>query len=183
MKSQTFLFLILIFLFSCNQSVHSPIENSIKETLNKKVNLNVFESIYFNDSVVNIEELRKKVDYISIVYLRDGCAPCYPKYIAWHQKMDSIGSNEKHTVLFIIEGNSKSTYGSFKNAVLKHGHFDNKYYTAIDNDFSFLDGNPDIPSDLIENSLLINHENKVKLIGAPFINTEMKNLFHRIISE
>jgi hypothetical protein len=182
MKSQILLYLI-IFLFSCNQSVHSPIENIIKETLNKKVNLNVFDSIYYNDSIVNLEELRKRADYISIVYLRDGCAPCYPKYIAWHHKMDSIGSNEKHTVLFIIEGNTHSTYENFKNAVSKHGHFDNEYYTAIDNNFIFLDGNPGIPFDLIEKSLLIDDENKVKLIGAPYINTEMKNLFHRIISE
>jgi len=184
MKKYLFIIVIIIFIpFACTQL--SPEEQEIFDNLNKTVNLDMFESdpVYQKDTIICIDALLRKYKFISIVYLQDGCAPCYPIYIDWHKKMDSLGVRDDYTVLFIIEGNIYSSYERLIKNVKEVGEIEDKYYTIIDTNFKFLDGNKDMPCNIIKRSLLLNEDNKIKLIGYPFSSSGMSELFLSIINK
>ncbi len=176
-----FVIFFSIMIIGCTQL--SPAEQKIYDNLNKKVNLEMFQSfpVHHRDTIVNLkEDLLKKYSFISIVYLKDGCAPCYPAFIEWHKAVDSF-SVKDYTVLFVIEGNSYSSYENLILNVEKIKKLETKFYTVIDPNFYFLDGNKDIPYNIIERSLLINDASRIKLIGKPFSSESMKELFFSIV--
>jgi hypothetical protein len=113
-----------------------------------------------------------------VVYLEDGCQSCYPKFIKWHQKFDSMAVPANHTVLFVIHGKG---YSDFMSKVLDLDYVHDKYYTIIDTGGIFLEANKNIPRWIIDASVLIDSENKIKMVGAPWINEDMKNLFYRTV--
>jgi hypothetical protein len=99
-----------------------------------------------------INQLLQSYKYKSVIYLQNGCSPCYPKYIEWQQKMDSIDTPEDYTVLFVIKGNS---YGEFMDNVLDIEYVDDQFYTIMDSESQFIDANSDIPRWIIDASVLI----------------------------
>jgi hypothetical protein len=106
------LFIILIFgvIISCNNL--SPKEKELRKILNKPLNLETFHTIQQANTLLSLDELKQNHGYLSVVYLQNSCNPCYPKFIEWQQKMDSIDTPDNYTVLFVIKGDS---YGEFFN--------------------------------------------------------------------
>ena len=124
--------------------------------------------------------MKQNHEYLSVVYIQNSCSPCYPKFIEWQNKMDSIDTPDNYTVLFVIKGDS---YGEFMANVLDIEYVEDKYYTIMDPEGKFLANNKDIPRWIIESSILIGPENKIKMMGAPFATPEMTNLFHKTCKE
>ena len=60
---------------------------------------------------------------------------------------------------------------------------DDHYYTILDSKYEFLNKNSSIPRWIIDSSVLIDSENKIKMAGAPWVNEDMKNLFYEIVSD
>jgi hypothetical protein len=129
---------------------------------------------------MTFEEFKKKFNYISIVYLENGCKPCYLKFIEWQKRMKTMTSDKRSTVLFIIQGNN---YTNFMNKVCEIDSIEDQYFTIEDTDYKFLRNNPKIPRWIIDRSLLVDTNNKIKLIGHPFATPEMADLYHNICSE
>lgn len=103
-----------------------------------------------------------------------------PKYIEWQTKMDSLKIKNDYTVLFIIQGKSFERFLDFlreKNPEYKIN--DDCFFVAMDPDYRFLDKNVEIERWIIEKSL-IDHENKIRLVGPPFASEGMQKLFYRI---
>lgn len=118
--------------------------------------------------------------FISIVYLKDGCAPCYPTFIEWHKAVNSFDISN-YTVLFIIEGNIYSSYEKLIHNIEEIQKLETTFYTIIDPKFNFLDGNRDIPYKILERSVLIDGNSKIKMIGQPFFSEAMEDLFFSIV--
>lgn len=184
MKNLVTLIICAFFLsaiISCISDKNQSPEDIIKQTLNKKVDLNMFEKLYHQDTQVYLSDVRKSYDFVSLVYLKDNCEPCIPKYIEWHHRLDAMNLPDNYTVLFIIEGNNLSSYENFMAEARKQDAFNERFYTVFDASFSFLEANRHIPYNLIESSLLLDDKNRIKLIGSPFISEGMSNLFFSII--
>jgi hypothetical protein len=128
---------------------------------------------------LTLQQLYDSFEFMSVVFLQDGCQPCYPKFVEWHEKMDSIDIGDNYTVLFVIEG---SKYSSFMSKVLDHEYVDDRFYIVMDTEFQFLAANKDIPRWIIESSVLIDSENKIKMVGAPWINEDMTKLFYKTVN-
>ncbi len=88
-----------ISLYSCNKL--SPEQKIIKQTLYQKVNIDMFDSIQFKTTMIPFTKFRDKYQYISVVYLEDGCMPCYTEFVDWQNNLDSLSLSEHYTVLFI----------------------------------------------------------------------------------
>ena len=127
-----------------------------------------------------MDELKQQYDYLSVVYLQNGCRPCYPKFIEWQQMADSLHYPDNYSVLFVIQGNS---YEGFMNEVLNIDYVEDRYYTIMDPEFKFLEANKDIPRWMLDASVLIDSENRIKMVGAPWLNEEMTELFNSIVYE
>lgn len=173
--------LFLIFFSSCTQL--TPEQEIIKETLGRKVNIDMFSSVQYKTENIPFNEFREKYKYISLVYLQDNCDPCYPKYINWQYNMDSLNNLNNYTILFIINGDN------FQNFLHKIKIYDPEYdlymghfYVVMDPDYKFLDNNSNFNRWAIDRSLLINEEDIVKLIGAPFSSARMKELFYNVLN-
>jgi hypothetical protein len=94
--------------------------------------------------------------------------------------MDSIDTPDNYSVLFVIRGNS---YDEFMANVLDIEYVEDKFYTMMDPEGKFLENNKDIPRWIIDGSVLIDGENKIKMVGAPFATPEMTELFHKICKQ
>jgi len=161
----------------------SPEERDIYMLLGEKVNLEMFDKVYSKDVEIKLDEIFRKYNFLSIVYLKDGCAPCYPIYVDWHLKLDSMGIKDHYSVLFIIEGSPYTNFRSFLEKAKQVGDFEEKFYTVIDPDYRFLIGNPDIPEHLVKRSITIDRKGKIKLVGVPFASLEMAELFLKITEQ
>ena len=182
MKKYLQYFLIGI-IISCSNHL-SQEERLIKDNIGKKVNLEMFEDklVFHKDTMIHFNVLWSKYDFISLVYLQDGCSPCFPKIVDWHINLDSIGYQSKHTVLFIIEGSVYSNYEKITQNVLEVDDIEFNLFMTIDRGFNFLKGNTDIPFEIIASSVLVNKKREIVLIGNPFSSNEMKGLFKSILN-
>ena len=171
--------LILIAFFQNACKSPSPEVRDLKKALNKVLVIDSLELAHQGNRVISIDEIRQHYDYFSVVFLKIGCKPCYPKYIEWHRQLDSISLPNHYTVLFVIQGNK---YEEFMSEVFNYEYVDSRYYTVMDPEGKFLESNKDIPRWIIDASVLIDSENKIKMVGAPWINEDMTKLFYEIVS-
>ena len=167
-----------ITMLSCKQK--TIVDQSLRDCYGKKVSLEMFKSVIQNYSHINIADLRKNYKFISLVYLQNDCAPCYDKFIEWHIKMDSIGYRDNYTTLFIVRGKS---YEDFIANVFNIKFIDSKFYVVMDPNFKFLDQNQEIPFWIIDNSILIDENNRVQMVGFPFYSNKMTKKFNQICSD
>lgn len=176
MKNTLFPFILIIMLTSCSRPTQT--EQELRNTINKKLHLEMFEMVRQGNTFLSLDELRQQYEFLSVVYLQNGCQPCYPKFIEWQHMMDSVGCPANHTVLFVIGGNS---YENFMTEVLNIEYIADHYYNIMDPEFGLLSQNSSIPQWIINSSVLIDSENKIKMVGAPWINEDMKNLFYETV--
>lgn len=170
------IFSIIVFFAACTNI--SQQEQEIKNVLGKKIQLSMFDKVLHGTEEIKLADFRKRFKYFSVVYLEDGCTPCYPKFLEWHNHLEEIKSLDDYEVLFVIQGYS---YDSFKNAVEKVDAWQDDYYIIMDPYFKFVEYN-DIPTWIMNSSLLIDPKNKIKLIGSPFASEKMKTYFYRAIN-
>ena len=170
-------FMIAVSIFSC--SPPSQTEKELRETLNKTLHLEMFETVRQGNTLLSLDELRQQFDFLSVVYLQNGCQPCYPKFIEWQQKMDSIGVPDNYTALFVIQGES---YEEFMAEVLDISYVEDRFYTIMDTERRFMSKNKTIPMWIIDGSILIDPENKIKMVGEPWVNEDMTELFYKTVN-
>ena len=85
----------------------SPAEKELQNALQSTIILdNISNVVYTGNDSTTFDLIRQKYKYISLVYLQDGCGPCYPKFIRWHTEMQKLDCPENHILLFVIKGNS-----------------------------------------------------------------------------
>jgi hypothetical protein len=135
----------------------------------------MFETVYKGDEEYTWKEFRKKYRSISVVFLQDGCAPCYPKFIEWHRRMENIPVSDDYTVLFVINARH---YANFIRNARIYGEVEERYYHVMDPTNRFLMNNSSVPRTVLDRSLLIDRDNRIKMIGEPFFNADMTKVFH-----
>ncbi len=178
MKTSTLTICLILFLaatpnYSCNRNNES--NNGMESIINKEISVRMFETVYKGDEEYTWKEFRKKFRNISIVYLQDGCAPCYPKFINWHKRMEQIAKADDYTVLFVINARD---YANFIRNARIYGEVDERYYHVMDPNNRFLMNNSSIPRTVLDRSLLIDRDNRIKMVGEPFFNADMTKVFH-----
>ncbi|WP_157363670.1 hypothetical protein [Alkaliflexus imshenetskii] len=155
-------------------------EKDIRNCLNNELYIENIDSVYHNQKLVPYLEFRKEYNYIYVVYLQDDCTPCYYNYLEWSRQMSNPElETDRHTVLFII---ASYNYDDFIRKINKIEEVNNDFYIAIDPNFYFIDKNNNIPRWIIDASVLIDSENKIKMVGAPWINEDMQKLFHKTVN-
>lgn len=164
-------------LFACID--RSPEYLRYKETIGKKVNLDMFENVSRRNKLFSLDEIRKKYEFISIVYLQENCKSCYEKFITWHKEMKRIAYGN-YTVIFIVNGRFDDEFLAGVNTI---ENIDINYYMVMDPNSSFLKHNSGIPKWIFENTVLIDGNNKVQMIGEPFYNSELTNKFYSIVKD
>jgi len=168
--------------YSCTQLTSE--EKLIKNSLGKTVDISMFQYIQERNKEISFNEFRKKYDFIYLVYLRDGCASCYPKYLEWQDQMSKLELNNNFMVLFIIQGVKFEDFlKSIANSDRKYDDPFNHFCVVMDPKQRFLKKNQAIDQWIINKSVLVDSENRVKLIGSPFASERMRQLFYQICEQ
>lgn len=180
MKKLLFAMIAVLYylLLACSQL--SPIEKQLRNNINKTVKLDMYKNVRQGNLLIPFKDFREKFKYISVVYLENGCKPCYSKFIEWQKRMEPVISDDTNTILFIIHG---SSYSDFMNKVHEIDLIKDQYYIIEDSDYKFLTNNAEIPKWIIDRSLLIDKNNRIKLIGYPFSTPQMMVLYHKICTQ
>src|SRR5690554_2519590 len=71
----------------------------------------LLETVRQENTFLTLEELKQQYDYLSVVYLQNGCRPCYPKFIEWQQMADSLN----------YPGNRDAILGNPKKMLVRKG--------------------------------------------------------------
>ena len=146
--------------------------------------IGMFETIRQGNMEIPFGEFRDRYPFISLVYLEDGCLPCYPKYIEWQTRMDTLDLHEDFTVLFIIQGKNYERFiENLNESEPEYEPVNDRFHIVMDPDYRFLDNNPDIERWVIDKSLLIDADDKIRLIGHPFSSPRMAELFYSICKQ
>jgi hypothetical protein len=156
----------------------SSYKNEINDNLDKEVELKSFNKINYQDSTISFSKLRKKYNYLSLVYLDEECSICYHKFIEWQEKMDTVAQGDSYAIIYVLRGSNKSDFIS-KVKLIGKDHSD--YYMVYDPTYDFISDNKNIPLNIINKSLLIDSNNRIRLIGAPFLTSDMMKLFYKIL--
>ena len=91
--------------------------------------------------------------------------------------MDNIKQQDNHTALFIVEG---LNYSNFLDEINSIEPISNKFYVIMDPNRLFLMANPNIPKWIIDKSLLIDKEFKVRMVGEPWADKKKTKQFRKI---
>lgn len=177
MKTLTFIMLMIICALGCVNS--NSEKEKIRKVLGMKVSLESFDTIISPSNNLSYDEFIAMYDHFSIVYLQEGCPPCYESFINWEKKMRTVGEDSSYTVLFIIRGES---FSSFLEKVYELEVIDRKYHVIMDTDSKFLLTNT-IPVWALNRTILVDQDHKIRMIGAPFASDNMTKLFYKILQE
>jgi hypothetical protein len=173
-----FIIIIILFFYSCYH--YSQKEKELQHTLQSTIHLdNISNLVYTENDSMTFDLIRQQYKYISLVYLQDGCEPCYPNFIRWHTEMQKLDCPENHTLLFIIKGNS---YYNFMANIYDIQPVENRCLVVMDKQGTYLENNQHIPQWVMLRSVLIDAENRVRLVGEPFATPDMTRLFYSIVN-
>ena len=181
MEIRKYILLGLYFYILLSCSRLSPAEKELQHALQSTIILdNISNLVYTESDSMTFDLIRQQYKYLSLVYLQDGCGPCYPNFIRWQTEMQKLDCPENHTLLFVIKGQS---YYDFMANVHEIQPIEGRYYVIMDPKGKYLENNLHIPRWVIERSVLIDAENRVKLVGEPYATPDMTRLFYSIINE
>jgi hypothetical protein len=175
-ESYRLIVLVIIFVpffYSCDRPSRSSKE--LLKVLDLTLEVEMIDTVRQGEAAISWTDFRGKYRNISVVYLQDGCAPCYPKFIEWHKRMEQIATANDYTVLFVINARD---YASFTRNTDLHEKIEEKYYYFIDPRNEFFRYNSDISRPVLDRSLLIDSDNRIKMVGEPFANADMTKVFH-----
>ena len=94
------------------------------KVLDLALNIELIDTVRQQEEALSWSDFRTMYHNISIVYLQDGCAPCYPKFIEWHKRMEQIATAGDYTVLFVINARD---YVSFTRNTDLYGEIQEKW--------------------------------------------------------
>jgi len=89
--------------------------------------------------------------------------------------MEQVSAPDNYTVLFIINARH---YENFVRNANTYGVVDERYFHVMDPDNQFMMANFSIPRSIIDRSILIDKDNRIRMVGEPFANADMTKVFH-----
>jgi hypothetical protein len=156
-----------------------PEQKSINETLNMHLNTGMFNRLFHKGEWVQMNTFRKQFRFVSVVYLQNECSPCYSKYIEWINFANGVENYRNYSVLFIIKGLDVEDFIAQVDQIEKVNH---NQFIIMDPNFYFNDGNTNIPRWILDLSILMDSNNRIRYIGSPYSSELSKNRFLKIIA-
>ena len=181
MKHCSILFFLVLLLVACDDN--SLIKSEMDRFLNTKVELNLDSMAYaselntIQDSVVHY----KMKDYAYIVYFDSlSCSDCAINHLSdWTDLTLTKHLNDNDISLLFIISPPKKKIKKIIDKLCKNTLMNDQIY--VDTMSVFARTNPNIPSNSILHTFLINEQGKVLLIGSPLHNNKIMDLSLEII--
>ncbi len=148
-------------------------EMQLRQNINKELRMDIFPSVVSQQKVQAYDDFRREYKYISVVFLRKGCKPCDLKIAEWQERIEKIKELEDYSVLFIFQGYSYKEISQLDTT--------RSLNFICDIHCRYLIYNRDIPEWILDNTILIDARNRIKLVGDPFSTDEKTEQLYSII--
>ncbi len=159
--SLAILLLFLILLIGCGNASRNRYKKSVNYWLGKEIKLPYCPKIdYSNPSGLKI-----------VTRINGNCYPCLKQLSGWKSFINEVSKEYSVSFYIYIVVSDSSIYENINEQEI---HFDYPIIYDIYNDFQKLNK---INSDNNLNSMLLNSNNEVLLIGNPVINKKMEELY------
>ena len=178
-KRKSVLYSLSLLFISVSCVEISQRERELTEVLNKSVQVEMLQTIHQGNNTLSFSDLKQRYKYISIVYLKDGCSPCYPKFTEWLNKINLVRRPENYAVLFVIHA---ASFNAFFRESSDFEKLTGCYFAFLDMENLFFNSNSDIPDWIYESSFLINDKQEIKMVGPPFFNNDFTAVFHKVVN-
>ncbi len=182
-KVFSLLFLMFLLTFCSTTPDHFNTKMLISSTLGQKINLDMISEIKKQDVSYQLCDIKQQYDYMAIVQLKSDCGACFYKFMRWNQW---IYSNkhiaEKIAVLFLIQDIGFNEFIS--DLLFYHPDFrldsNQFYFMGISRNQDFELKNKDINRRILDESLIIDKQQKIRFIGDPFSTETMLIVFNKL---
>jgi len=164
-------------LCSCNKSPQTnELKRIVKERMGKRIIIP--NNLYFvnsTDSVINVS-MSHHYKYKLINYVDGDCGECISELFKWQVLINENSNLFGNTRLYFViySGNyPRFEYFTDKANINLPYYYDSTNQYLATNELE----------DGILNTLLIDHNNRVVLIGSPIENNSMEELYRKVLSE
>lgn len=170
--------LILLFLtvFATGCKQNSPGIQLIKDHLNKKINLSGYDFVYSGGRVYSYAEFRKLYPFVTVNYVDEDCAVCKVKIREWCDNFEKVPVNENLAHLFVFRGKHHETFIRYS-----QGDTAFPYFIMPSEEFTYVQNNSKIDRQIIDAGFLLDKNDRIQLIGDPFISEKMTDLYYQVV--
>lgn len=158
-------FLIIMCLFQCDSVNKKQINEDFNQWYNKKIELPNLIKVF------NLEKKLNSESYKFVSHIDFNCGVCLLDMKKWENYSREIEKEYNIDFVFYISG---STVDEIKSYIKTDSIFDPIIF--LDKDDNYLRIN-EIPNDPRFSSFFVDENNQVKIIGNPFQNDDMRNLY------
>lgn len=179
MYKYTPLLFIIILLFSCtNNNKRNNIRSLVKEWQGKEIIFPKDQVIFETISGDTINMIKKHKPYKILMYVDSiGCTSCKFKLSKWKKfiyEIDSISESNVLFYFFIHTNNAEEL-----RYILKRDNFNYPICIDTNNSINILNN---FPNKIAFQTFLLDNKNKVKIIGNPIDNINIRELYLRELS-
>ena len=175
------LFLLLCLICSCNKTNHESVVSFMYDQEVKiPSGLYCWNNGEIAQNIINTDS----IDEPKIIVWLDslGCTPCklrslFDKEEDYHYLKDTLGISIPYIVVL------SPPSGEIVNTIQYIWECDFDYPILFDFKSDFLVQNSFIPSDQIYHTFLVDTDNNIKVVGPPFFNSKMLDLYLNTIKE
>ena len=176
MKNISVCFILLLTMGSCVRQ--SPVVKLFKEHIGKTVSLEGYDSVYHGDTAYSYLEFRERYPFITVNYIDENCDICRVKVREWCDNFDKIPLGDNLAHLFVFRGSDYKTFLRYS-----QGDIEFPFHIMVSKEFSYAMNNRNIDRQVIDGGFLLDRNNKIKIIGDPFLSEKMTDMYYKIISE
>lgn len=185
MKSLYFLFLIAAFsLITACESNKSKIKKTIEQMQSAQIEIPYDKlDCWTSDSIKEISPWKKAK--LKLVHYIDS-AQCSSCYLVKKQALEPLiklekESNNQFYNTFIVQPGVNSR--NWKVLTEKYKHKSTPTTLFIDSVNVFIEANPNMPSESMYHTFLLDENNKVILVGNPMLNKQIEDMMLSIVEE
>lgn len=170
-KNLIWFFVVIIVLNCCSENRN---RKKIAQWIGKEIVLNDTLKAYSINEEKPLQ-LYKNKKYTIVCHVNHDCNNCLEDLIEWKQIINKI-ENQNVSFHFYVEA---PDWKHIKN-YLKAWEFDSP--VIVDSNY-WLRKNNVLPEEVFLNTFLLNHENRIVLIGNPTKNIQLQNLYMETINK
>jgi len=167
-------FFLAAFTIACNR--YPLTVKLFKDHLGKKVDLSGYDFVYNSKQVYSYAEFRAKYPFVTVNYIDEDCAICKIKVREWCDNAEKIPLHENLAHLFVFRGKNFETFLRYS-----QGKTEFPFFVMSSEEFTYANNNGSIDRQIIDAGFLIDRDNRIKIIGDPFVSEKMKDLYNRVV--
>jgi hypothetical protein len=169
---------LILFMVATGCRQEPSVVKLFKDHLGKKVDISGYDVVYGNGRVYTYAEFRAIYPFVTVNYIDEDCGLCKVKVREWCDNVRKVPVHDNLAHLFIFRGKDYETFIRYS-----QGETEFPYFIMPSEKFTYVDNNRKIDRQIIDAGFLLDKDDKIQIIGDPFLSQKMINLYKEKITK